>query len=106
MRDEDGWPRGSSAALAERAGAVTGRFETKLAGNAQKATVFLGLLVSAWSSKQRDEGQFPMTGAAHGRRLRCLCLHGSRQDSEIFQHRLEKLVKKMADVAVRHRLCL
>lgn len=34
-------------------------------------------------------------------KLRILCLHGSRQDGEIFSQRISKLRAKLSDIAVR-----
>ena len=36
---------------------------------------------------------------AHGAEAQVLCLHGKRQDGEIFSQRLEKLTRRLAPVA-------
>lgn len=41
------------------------------------------------------------------RKLQILCLHGSRQDGEVFSQRLKTLQKKLKSIAVSSRLaCL
>jgi Serine hydrolase (FSH1) len=49
---------------------------------------------------QRSNGSSGNSGSG-GAKLHILCLHGSRQDGEVFASRLKTLRKKLAPIAVR-----